>query len=69
MPAIPRLLPLALLVALAASTPALAANTADASDPVLLSETGVNVASFSELPDGELLIVSYTDGVFRLARD
>lgn len=30
MPAIPRLLPLALLVALAASTPALAANTADA---------------------------------------
>jgi glucose/arabinose dehydrogenase len=46
-----------------------AANTADASDPVLLSETGVNIASFSELPDSELLIVSYTDGVFRLTRD
>ncbi|HUF54461.1 MAG TPA: PQQ-dependent sugar dehydrogenase [Dehalococcoidia bacterium] len=46
-----------------------AANTADSSDPVLLTEEGVNIASFTELPDGGLLIVSYSDGIFRLARD
>jgi glucose/arabinose dehydrogenase len=46
-----------------------AANTADNSDTVLLAETGVNIASFAELPDGELLVVSYFDGVFRLSRD
>jgi glucose/arabinose dehydrogenase len=44
-------------------------NTAGNSDPVQLTEESVNVASFTELPNGELLIVSYSDGIFQLARD
>jgi len=44
-------------------------NTAGNSDPVQLTEESVNVASFTELPNGELLIVSYSHGIFQLARD
>ena len=44
-------------------------NTAGNSDPVQLTKESVNVASFTELPNGELLIVSYSDGIFQLARD
>jgi glucose/arabinose dehydrogenase len=39
------------------------------SPPVLLTNEQVNIASFAELPNGELLIVSYSDGIFQLARD
>jgi glucose/arabinose dehydrogenase len=46
-----------------------AVNTADESDPVQLTDEDVLIASFAELPDGELLIVSYTDGIFQVARD
>jgi glucose/arabinose dehydrogenase len=46
-----------------------AVNTADDSDAVQLTEADLNVASFTQLPDGELLIVSYVDGIFRLARN
>ncbi|HEY5638522.1 MAG TPA: PQQ-dependent sugar dehydrogenase [Dehalococcoidia bacterium] len=46
-----------------------AVNTLDNSAPVLLTQEQVNIASFTELPDGELLIVSYAQGIFQLARD
>ena len=34
-----------------------------------LTDEEVLIASFAELPNGELLIVSYTDGIYQLARD
>ncbi|MEX0683071.1 MAG: PQQ-dependent sugar dehydrogenase [Dehalococcoidia bacterium] len=46
-----------------------AANTANNALPVQLTDEDVNIASFTELPNGELLIVSYSDGVYQLARD
>ncbi len=46
-----------------------AVNTLDNSAAVLLTDEQVLIASFAELPDGELLIVSYTDGIYQLARD
>jgi glucose/arabinose dehydrogenase len=46
-----------------------AVNTAGGGDPILLTDEDVNVASFTELPDGELLIISYSNGILRLARD
>ncbi|MCH8052149.1 MAG: PQQ-dependent sugar dehydrogenase, partial [Chloroflexi bacterium] len=46
-----------------------AVNTLDNSPAVLLADEQVNIASFAELPNGELLIVSYTDGMYQLARD
>jgi glucose/arabinose dehydrogenase len=46
-----------------------AANTADNSQPVQLTEEQMNIASWTEQPNGELLIVSYTDGVYKLVRD
>ncbi len=46
-----------------------AVNTLDNSPAVLLTEEQVNIPSFAELPNGELLIVSYTDGIYQLARD
>ena len=45
-----------------------AVNTADSSEPVLLAETGLPIASFGELPDGELLVLTFANAVFRLAR-
>lgn len=44
-----------------------AANTADDSPPVLLAHTGLPIASFGELPDGELLVLTFANAVFRLA--
>ena len=45
-----------------------AVNTADDSNPVLLAETGLPIASFGELPDGELLVLTFANAVYRLAR-
>ncbi len=46
-----------------------AVNTLDDSPAVLLTNEDLFIASFGELPNGELLIVSYADGVYQLARD
>lgn len=46
-----------------------AVNTLDNSPALLLTDEEVNIASFAELPNGELLIVSYSDGIYQLARD
>ncbi len=46
-----------------------AVNTLDNSPAVLLTDEQVNIASFAELPNGELLIVSYADGIYQLVRD
>jgi len=46
-----------------------AVNTLDNSAAVLLTDEQVLIASFAELPNGELLVVSYTDGIYQLARD
>ena len=46
-----------------------AVNSLDSSPAVLLTHESVNIASFAELPDGELLIVSYSDGIYQLVRD
>lgn len=46
-----------------------AVNTLDNSPAVLLTDEQVLIASFAELPNGELLIVSYFDGIYELARD
>jgi hypothetical protein len=43
-------------------------NTADGSPPVLLANTGLPIASFGELPDGELLVLTFANAVYRLAR-
>ncbi|MDO8616463.1 MAG: PQQ-dependent sugar dehydrogenase [Dehalococcoidia bacterium] len=46
-----------------------AVDTGSATSPaVLLADSDELIASFSELPDGELAIVSYSNGLFRLAR-
>jgi glucose/arabinose dehydrogenase len=45
-----------------------AANTADDSAPVLLADSGLSIASFGELPDGELLALTFENAVFRLQR-
>ncbi len=44
-----------------------AVNTADDSPPVLLAETGHPITSFGELPDGELLVLTFANAVYRLA--
>ena len=46
-----------------------AVNTEDDSDPIQLLRDDFFISSFAELPDGELLIVSYTDGIYQLMRD
>lgn len=43
-----------------------AVNTADESLPVLLAETGLPITSFGELPDGELLAVTFANALYRL---
>ena len=45
-----------------------AVNTADSSEPVLLADTGLPIASFGELPDGELLVLTFDNAIYRLAR-
>ncbi len=45
-----------------------AVNTADSSEPVLLADTQFTIVSFGELPDGELLVVTFNNAVFRLQR-
>jgi glucose/arabinose dehydrogenase len=45
-----------------------AVDTQGTAAPVLLLDATFNVASFTLLPDGEVAIVSYSDGVYRLAR-
>ena len=43
-------------------------NTADDSSPVLLAATDQPIASFGELPNGELLVVTFANAIFRLER-
>ena len=45
-----------------------ALNTEDDSPPVLLLESSAVITSFGELPDGELIVVEYGGGLFRLVR-
>ncbi len=45
-----------------------AANTADGSPPLLLADTGQAIASFGELPDGELLVLTFGNAIYRLVR-
>jgi hypothetical protein len=45
-----------------------AANTSDDSAPVLLADSGLSIASFGELPDGELLALTFENAIFRLER-
>ncbi|MCH8052148.1 MAG: PQQ-dependent sugar dehydrogenase [Chloroflexi bacterium] len=46
-----------------------AVDTTDDSDPVQLTDETFFISSFAQLPNGELLIVSYTDGIYQLVRD
>jgi hypothetical protein len=45
-----------------------AVNTADSSPAVLLADTGLPIASFGELPNGELLVLTFANAVYRLQR-
>ena len=45
-----------------------ALNTEDDSPPVLLLDSDEVITSFGELPDGELIVVSYGGSLFRLER-
>jgi glucose/arabinose dehydrogenase len=46
-----------------------AVNSADETSPaVLLSETGMQITSFAELPDGELAVVTFSNAIFVLER-
>ncbi len=45
-----------------------AVNTADDSPPVLLTDTGLPIASFGELPDGQLLVLTFENVIYRLQR-
>jgi glucose/arabinose dehydrogenase len=45
-----------------------AVNTVGGAPPVLLADTGLPIASFGELPDGELLVLTFANAVYRLAR-
>ncbi|MEX0800090.1 MAG: PQQ-dependent sugar dehydrogenase [Dehalococcoidia bacterium] len=45
-----------------------AVNTAGDSPAVLLADTGRAISSFGELPDGELLVITFDSAVFRLVR-
>lgn len=46
-----------------------AVNANDKETPVLLTDTDHEFSSFTELPDGELLVVSYSGAILRLERD
>ena len=45
-----------------------ALNTADATPPVLLLDSAELISSFAELPNGELIAVSYRNALYRLER-
>src|SRR3990172_5464021 len=45
-----------------------AVDTVGSAAPVLLADTGLPIASFAELPDGELVVVTFANAVYRLAR-
>jgi glucose/arabinose dehydrogenase len=40
----------------------------DLSAPILISASGARVSSFTELPDGELLLLTYDQAIYRLVR-
>jgi hypothetical protein len=46
-----------------------AVDTTDNSSAVQLTQEGLNISSFTVLPDGELAVVSYDEGIYRLARE
>jgi len=43
-----------------------AVNPADSSDPILLVDTPVSIASFAELPNGDLLVLAFNNTIYRL---
>ncbi|OGO52775.1 MAG: hypothetical protein A2148_05160 [Chloroflexi bacterium RBG_16_68_14] len=45
-----------------------AVDTADETPPVLLAKTGFPIASWGELPDGELVAVTFANAIYRLER-
>ncbi len=45
-----------------------AVNTVDDSAPILLADSGLPIASFGELPDGELLALTFENAIYRLQR-
>lgn len=45
-----------------------AVDPADDSWPILLTESGLPIASFGEMPDGELLALTFENAVYRLQR-
>jgi glucose/arabinose dehydrogenase len=45
-----------------------AVNTADSSDPVLLARSEKAISSFGELPDGEIVAVTFNNAIFALTR-
>ena len=45
-----------------------AVNTVGSAVPVLLADTGLPIASFGELANGELLVLTFANAVYRLAR-
>ncbi|MDP2673645.1 MAG: PQQ-dependent sugar dehydrogenase [Dehalococcoidia bacterium] len=45
-----------------------AVNTVGSAAPVLLADTGLPIASFGEMPNGELLVLTFANAVYKLAR-
>ena len=45
-----------------------AVNTLDSSPAILLVDTTSNISSFAELPDGELLVLTFGNAIYRLRR-
>jgi glucose/arabinose dehydrogenase len=45
-----------------------AVNTLDSSPAILLVDTPYNISSFAELPDGELLVLTFNNAIYRLRR-
>jgi hypothetical protein len=45
-----------------------AVNPDDNSDPVRIAEVPFNIPSFTLAADGELYIISYSDGIFQLGQ-
>jgi glucose/arabinose dehydrogenase len=45
-----------------------ALDTEATTEPVLLAETGLSIPAFAELPDGELLVVTFDNAIYRLER-
>ena len=45
-----------------------AADTSGGSAPLLLAESGRTITSFAELPDGEILAITFNNAIYRLQR-